>query len=255
MKSVYCLSLIFCLASPAQATSWFEKKSGGKYLYDLFRDSGVPQPALTRTFEFLDLNDNKEFTVKLVDDKARKKITNKNFAVIIDYSKPSSQRRLYFLNLTNGKVEKYYVAHGVNTGEDEALRFSNEVDSKKTSLGFYLTGSVYDGSHGDSLYLHGLEKSNDRAFERAIVMHGAAYVSVDFLEKYGRMGRSWGCFAVSEAINKKLLPFIKNGAVFYAYHKNLMTMTETSPAIQEVGADQAHTAENSDEIMPEELNP
>lgn len=255
MKFIGGVFIFLFMASQSRAGSWYERKVEGKLLYDLYKEAGVPTSALERTFEFLDLNEDKEFTVNLHQEKTTKKISNKDYAVIIDYSKPSSTRRLYFLNLKDGKVEKYYVAHGVNTGEDEALSFSNQMDSKKSSLGFFITGSSYQGSHGESLFLHGLEKSNDRAFERAIVMHGADYVSLDFLEKYGRMGRSWGCPAVSPAINKKLLPLIKNGAVFYAYHKDLMPVTQTSPTIQNVGNDQKNAPENSNKVVPEELNP
>lgn len=255
MKSLCGLFAILLISTTSSASTWYERKVEGKLLYDLYKEAGVPPSALARTFEFLDLNENKEFKVKLNEDFSTKKITNKNYAVIIDYTKPSSSRRLYLLNLKNGKVEKYYVAHGVNTGEDDAVSFSNQMDSKKSSLGFYITGSTYEGSHGDSLYLHGLEKSNDRAFQRSIVMHGASYVSMDFLEKYGRMGRSWGCPAVSEAINQKLLPLIKGGAVFYAYHKDLMSVAHASPAVQNVSTDKEDSTEESHKIVPEELNP
>ncbi|MGZ3772210.1 MAG: murein L,D-transpeptidase catalytic domain family protein [Pseudobdellovibrionaceae bacterium] len=256
MKSVLCLLTMLLITSQSFAESWFDKKINGKYLYDLFAEAAVPKTAIDRTFEFLDLNENKEFKVKISDnDYKTAKISNKKYGVIIDFSKPSSERRLFLLNFETGAVEKYFVAHGVNTGQDLATSFSNKTDSKKTSLGFYLTGSTYVGSHGESLTLHGLEKSNDNAFERAIVMHGASYVSMDFLDKYGRMGRSWGCPAVSDAIIKKLNPLLKDGAILYAYHKDLMPMTQTSPAIQNMGSDQKGTSENSDQVMPEEQNP
>lgn len=254
MKSTVMVILVSLYASLSYG-SWFEKKVNGKLLYDHFKEAGVPLPALERTFELLDINDNKEFKVKLYVDYKSIKISNKNYVVIIDYSQPSSTKRLYFLNLISGKAEKYYVAHGVNTGDDIARSFSNEMNSKKTSLGFYITGSTYIGSHGESLFLHGIEKSNSRAFERAIVLHGADYVSMEFLNKYRRMGRSWGCPAVSKAISKKLLPFIKNGAVLYAYHKDLMPVTQTSPSVQEVSSDQTNTSGNGNEIVPEEINP
>lgn len=255
MKTVFCLTTLLLVTSQSHADSWFEKKVNGKLLFDLLKEEEVPLPAVERTFEFLDLNENKEFKIKESQEYKNLKIANKKYAIIIDFSKPSSSRRLYFLNLENGTVEKYYVAHGVNTGQDLATSFSNQMDSKKTSLGFYVTGSTYIGSHGESLQLHGLEKSNDRAFERAIVMHGANYVSMDFLNKYGRMGRSWGCPAVSEAIAKKLMPFIKDGAVLYAYHKDLMPVTQTSPTVQNVGGNQKTTTEDGNKVVPEELNP
>lgn len=256
MKSLYAVSIFLLLGtSQSLGASWYEKKIEDKFLYDRFIENGVPKAALERMFEFLDLNETTQFHVKLNDDTATKTITNKNYAILIDYSRPSSDRRLFLLNLKNGLVEKYYVAHGVNSGEDRATSFSNQMDSKKSSLGFFITGSTYVGGHGESLYLHGVQKTNDLAFQRAIVMHGASYVSMDFLDKYGRMGRSWGCPAVSEAINEKLLPLIKNGAVFYAYHKDLMPVALTSPTVQDMGHDQKEAPEDSHDVVPEEFNP
>lgn len=255
MKAVLGFCSILVMANPSLAGSWYEKKINGKLLYDLYKEAGVPSPALENTFEFLDLNELKEFEVKLKDETTIKRISNNNYAVIIDYSKPSSKRRLYLLDLKKGSTSKYYVAHGLNTGNDNAHRFSNQIDSKKSSLGFFITGSIYYGSHGESLYLHGLEPSNDRAFQRDIVMHGAPYVSLEFLNKHGRMGRSWGCPAVAPMINKKILPLIKNGAVLYAYHKDLMTMAQTSPTVQNVSNNKEEASENGDEVVSEELNP
>ncbi|WII70868.1 murein L,D-transpeptidase catalytic domain family protein [Bdellovibrio sp. 22V] len=254
MKAVLSFFILLVLTSTTQA-SWFDKKISGRYLYDVFRKQGVPKQAVERVFEFLDLNADKKFKLKLNEETTTKKIANKDYAVIVDFSKPSSEKRLYFMNLKNGGVEKYYVAHGVNSGEDRAVSFSNEIDSRKSSLGFYITGSIYTGKHGESLYLHGLEKTNDLAFKRDIVMHGAKYVSLEFLEKYGRMGRSWGCPAVSEAVNKKLLPLIKGGAVFYAYHKELVLMTQARATIQNVRGDQRDTSENGHNVVFEELDP
>ncbi len=255
MKPLYCLAALAFVAQPVYAGSWYEKKAKGALLYDTYRKAGVPEQAVQRTFEFLDLNDDKEFKVRADDQLVSKEIANKNYAIIIDFSRPSSERRLFLLNLKTGEVDKYFVAHGVNTGDDDAEKFSNTPDSKKSSLGIYITGSSYVGKHGESLHLYGVEKSNDRAFERSIVMHGASYVSMDFLDKYGRMGRSWGCPAVSQAIIKKLIPIIKDGAVVYAYHKDLMPMTKTSPAIQNVGNNKAKASGNSNEVMPEEIDP
>lgn len=238
------------------ASSWYDVKINDVLLYDSFKQAGVPEAAIQRTFEFLDINKEKTVNVRSEAHKfVSKTISNKNYAIVIDYSKPSSEPRLFLLNFTNGHVDKYFVAHGVNTGENEAEKFSNIPDSKKTSLGFYLTGGTYQGSHGESLYLYGLEQSNDRAFERAIVMHGASYVSMNFLEKYGRMGRSWGCPAVSEAIIKKLIPLVKEGAVIYAYHKELMPVTQTSPAVQSVSDNKENTPANGQNVVPEEVNP
>lgn len=255
MKTLTLLLMGLFLHSQSLAASWFEKEINGHLLYDSYVSAGVPRAALERTFEFMDLNENKNLNLKLGDSYTSRKIENRNHVVIIDYSQSSTSARLFLLNTSNGNVEKFYVAHGVNSGENYATRFSNTSGSKQTSIGFFLTGSTYYGGHGETLYLFGLENSNNRAYERAIVMHGAPYVSKEFIEKYGRLGRSWGCPAVTQTAIKKLIPLIKNGAILYAYHKDLMHMTATSPAVQYMSDDQSDTSTNSDNIMPEELNP
>jgi hypothetical protein len=257
MKFLFLLTTpLFLLSSPQKAlASFYDTKVEGALLYDLFAKEGVPPEALQQTFEFLDLNEGKTLQVREDRKMITKTINKKNYVVIVDFSKPSSERRLYLMNLKTGQVTKYYVAHGVTTGLEDASNFSNIPDSRQSSLGFYLTGAEYEGSHGESLHLYGLQKTNDRAFERDIVMHGAPYVSMDFLSKYNRMGRSWGCLAVSEAIIQKLIPILKEGSVIYAYHKNLMPMTKTSPTIQSVSRNQERTATHGQDIVPEEIEP
>ena len=249
------IGITLLISSAAHANSWYDKKVGSTLLYDKFISAGIPAEALQRTFEFLDVNENKNFHVKLGEKIITKTVANESYAVIIDYSRPSSERRLLLLDLERGTTQKFFVAHGVRTGNDRAIKFSNKQDSRQTSLGLFLTGSAYEGSHGESLYLHGLEDSNSNAFNRDIVMHGAQYVSQEFLEKYGRMGRSWGCPAVAKPIMKKILPLIKDGAVLYAYHKDLMPVAQASPTIQEVSKDQQTAADNNNNVLPEEINP
>jgi hypothetical protein len=112
------------------------------------------------------------------------------------------------------------VAHGANTGEAWAQRFSNVLGSKQTSLGLFLTGDPYVGDNGYSLRLHGLDRGvNDRAYERAVVMHGAPYVSDQFVREHGRIGRSWGCPAVSQEIARPLIETIRGGSLVYAYYE------------------------------------
>lgn len=256
MRTFIICILLQLAVLPARSESWFEKKINQTALYKNFLDLGVPEPALLRTFQFLDSKEKNIFKVKLNDDeRIEKTIQNKTYAVVINYSQPSSERRLYLLNLKDGTVEKYYVAHGMNSGNNLAKSFSNEFDSRKTSLGFYLTGSEFQGSHGSTLYLHGVEKSNDNAFQRDIVMHGASYVSIDFLEANGRMGRSWGCPAVSEAIAEKIIPLIKGGSLLYMYHDSLVPVAKASTSVEEMGCDQQDASCNSNDIMAEEILP
>jgi L,D-transpeptidase catalytic domain len=127
---------------------------------------------------------------------------------------------LFVLDMNTGKVLfKTFVAHGKNSGLEYATNFSNEEESYKTSLGFFITCNTYNGSNGYSLKLKGCEKGiNDKAAERAIVMHGAPYANEDFLDSNGYLGRSFGCPAVPEKMNKKIIDIIKNGSCLFLYH-------------------------------------
>ena len=138
---------------------------------------------------------------------------------IIDYSLPSTQPRLWVLDLANGKVLYHeLVAHGSGSGDNYATRFSNNNDSHQTSLGLFLTGGTYEGGNGYSLKLRGLDRGfNDRAEERHIVMHGAWYVSPEHARAQGRLGRSWGCPALSQESARPVIDTIKGGSFVFSY--------------------------------------
>lgn len=138
---------------------------------------------------------------------------------IIDYSKPSNEERFYVVDIDRGRiVYKSLVAHARNSGGERATSFSNVVNSRKTSVGFYLTGETYYGKNGYSLRLDGLEKGiNDNARKRDIVIHGADYATEDFIRRYGRLGRSWGCPALPRGLNRKVIDEIKGGSVIFVY--------------------------------------
>ena len=123
-------------------------------------------------------------------------------------------------DLANGKLLfKELVAHGRNTGENFATKFSNEMDSRQTSLGLFVTDEPYVGSNGYSLRLDGLDAGfNDRARDRAIVMHGAPYVDAQLAAAQGRIGRSWGCPALRTAIATKVIDRIRGGGVIFSYY-------------------------------------
>ena len=113
---------------------------------------------------------------------------------------------------------KSLVAHGRNSGNEYAKAFSNKDGSKMSCLGFLVTAKTYKGKHGYSLKLKGLEKIiNDNSYKRAIVIHGADYVSDEFIRKYGRLGRSWGCPALPSFLNNKIIDDIKGGSLIYIY--------------------------------------
>lgn len=147
-------------------------------------------------------------------------VTRRNLLTVIDYSLPSSQQRLFVFDLAERKLLYHeLVAHGKSSGGDIANFFSNEPGSEATSLGLYVTQDTYLGHNGYSLRLRGLEEGvNDMASERAIVMHGAYYVSQEAIRVLGRLGRSWGCPAVRSEIATELIDTIRGGSAIFAYY-------------------------------------
>lgn len=136
---------------------------------------------------------------------------------IVDFSKPSRHKRLWIVDLKNEKLVYHsLVAHGQGSGGDLATSFSDIINSHQSSLGFYVTGNTYFGKHGLSLKLHGMDPGyNSNAYERAIVVHGADYVSNQFIKQQGRLGRSFGCPVVPEEIKDQIIHYIKNKTVLY----------------------------------------
>lgn len=144
----------------------------------------------------------------------------KDIITIIDFAKPSTEKRFYTIDLKN-KALKYhtYVAHGRNTGENMATSFSNTPHSNQSSLGFYVTGETYVGSKGYSLRLDGKEKSfNDRIRSRAVVVHAAEYATEKWIKRYGRLGRSQGCPALPPDLSREIIDLIKNKSAIFTYY-------------------------------------
>lgn len=139
--------------------------------------------------------------------------------VIVDYSKPSSEKRFYLLDLKNNKILYHSrVAHSKTSGVEIPINFSNEPNSFTNSLGFYLTLGEYSGAYGHSLRLRGLEENiNANAEERAIVLHGGEIANESYLKKYGILGRSLGCPVLPTNIISDVISTIKNGTVFYIH--------------------------------------
>ena len=161
----------------------------------------------------------KVFNFALRGYRQTEKIRRKNILTIIDFSKPSTEKRCFVVDIDKRKLLYHcLVAHGKNSGGNFAGSFSNKPESLKSSLGFYLTAETYSGKHGYSLRLDGLEKSfNDNARSREIVIHGADYVSEEFIEKHGRMGRSWGCPALPVEISGEVIDKICRGSLLFIY--------------------------------------
>ena len=146
--------------------------------------------------------------------------SNDRLLTVIDYSKASTEPRLWVLDLDSERVLfQELVAHGRGSGDNYATRFSNADGSYQTSLGLFRTADTYVGANGYSLRLDGLETGvNDRARDRAIVMHGAPYVNPAATRTLGRLGRSLGCPALRPAVARTIIDTIKEGSLVFAYY-------------------------------------
>lgn len=139
---------------------------------------------------------------------------------VIDYSLPSTAPRLWVFEVPSGRLLfKELVAHGRNTGENLATSFSDRMNSRQSSLGLFVARDTYVGSNGYSLRLNGLEPGfNGNALDRAIVMHGAPYVDARIAKQQGRLGRSWGCPALRDAIAREVIDSVRGGGVIFSYY-------------------------------------
>lgn len=147
-------------------------------------------------------------------DQLKSRINNKNYLVVIDYKQHNSKERFFLVDMISGHVEKYLTAHGKNSDPDfdgYATAFSNEPNSLMSSLGLFLTAETYIGNHGLSLVLEGLSSTNSNARARAIVIHGASYVTPG-----EKIGRSWGCPALDLRYTNEVINKIKGGALIFA---------------------------------------
>jgi hypothetical protein len=149
---------------------------------------------------------------------------------LVDYSLPSTERRFWVLDLEQPRILfRELVAHGRGSGENLATSFSNTPQSRKSSLGLFVTGDEYSGGHGLSLRLRGLEPGvNDAAFAREIVIHPAPYVTEAFGQAHARLGRSWGCLALSPAIARRVIERLGRGTLVWAYYPDARWLQSSS---------------------------
>ena len=154
---------------------------------------------------------------------------NPDIVTVIDYSLPSSQPRLFVVDVqTHEPIMALYSAHGSNSGELYAKKFSNVVDSHKSSIGCMRTGITYQGKHGLSLKLHGMEPGfNSNVFRRYIVVHGADYVGANYLQSHPMCGRSWGCIALDNAVIKELIRRIDCNSLIVSYYPDHEWLTKS----------------------------
>lgn len=160
-------------------------------------------------------------------------LVEKKILTIIDFSLSSTQKRMWVLDMENHEVLIHsVVAHGKNTGNEFATKFSNTVNSLQSSLGFYITGETYMGGNGLSLFIDGMEEEfNSKARERYVVIHGADYANPESISNMGRLGRSYGCPAVPTALTQEFIDTIKNNSVLYI-HSNDKVYAKNSKMIK-----------------------
>lgn len=212
-KIILCLLLFFSL-------SFFGSTGGKDMNLEVETNVGAEDESLG-LFEEMDLDGLIHLDVFKLAYTGYKKLNNSNnpLLTVIDFSLPSSEKRMYVLDLAKKKILFVsYVAHGRNSGENYATSFSNRDGSHQSSLGFYRTANTYNGGNGYSLRLDGLEKGiNDKAMQRAIVIHGADYCSENVIRSTGRLGRSFGCPALPRELNKPIIDTIKEGSLLFVY--------------------------------------
>lgn len=150
-------------------------------------------------------------------DQNQEKIKNKNYISLIDFNKRSSEARFFIVDMKSGEVWAIHTAHGKGSDENHdgyADLYSNHPGSNASSLGFYLTAETYIGKHGRSLTLDGLSDTNSNARSRAIVIHGASYIS----ESSVIQGRSWGCPAIADSLRDRVISLLQGGSLIYAFN-------------------------------------
>ena len=188
---------------------------------EIISDVDYQQLLLTSLYTDCELKDKLDFNVfkNAMDGYNSIDVSNKRLLSIIDYSKPSSEKRFFIIDVENHKLlYNTLVAHGKKSGYVNATKFSNKYGSHKSCLGFFRTGKSYYGKRGYSLELEGLEKGiNDNAKSRGIVIHGANYVNERIANGNGVIGRSWGCPAVSKKISKEIINLLKGGSLLFIY--------------------------------------
>jgi hypothetical protein len=184
------------------------------HIYDIYREAGLASYKLDSNVFF-------KAMVGYYNLEGEGKLNQrKNIISVVDFSKPSTEKRLWVIDLDQNKVLfNSLVAHGKNSGENIAKKFSNTSESNMSSLGFYVTDQTYIGKHGLSLFINGMDKGyNANARNRSVVVHGASYVSESFINMFGRLGRSQGCPALPEDIAPEIIKTIADGTTLFLYY-------------------------------------
>lgn len=181
------------------------------YIHDIFLAAGLDKTSL-------DINVFRKAVIGYYNFRHGGLLSpDKALISIVDFNKPSTEKRLWIIDIENKKLLfNTLVAHGSGSGENLAKDFSNTPNSNQSSLGFYIANETYSGKHGLSLRLDGMDEGfNTNARDRAVVVHGADYVSQAFIDQHGRLGRSWGCPALPAELSASIINTIKGKTCLY----------------------------------------
>ncbi|MBC3539792.1 murein L,D-transpeptidase catalytic domain family protein [Rufibacter sediminis] len=224
--SAFSLLTIFSFVSPANSAVSSNGETivvateavavSGKEAFEDFLDNLYDEADLKKAG--MDFDVFKRAATGFYNLKEKNKLSRtKDLLTVVDFNKPSSEKRLWIVDLNKKKVLYHsLVAHGMGSGNEKAVKFSNVENSHMSSLGFYVTENTYIGKHGLSLKLNGLDRGfNSNAKQRAVVVHGADYVSEAFVKQHGRLGRSHGCPALPKEITTEVVQLIKGGTCLY----------------------------------------
>ncbi len=224
----FVLSVAFCLFPCVSSSSLNKKQAAAcyverenftakkfdRYARSLYKKMGLSGYTSLETF--------KTCLIGYLNLKRNGNIKKDGRVVLIDYSLPSDRERFFVMDIKKGRLlYKTLVAHGRNSGDRYACGFSNRPGSYKSCLGFFITGRTYKGKHGYSLLIKGVEPGiNDNAVKRRIVIHGADYVSKQFIKRYGRAGRSLGCPALPKNLAAPIIRTIKDGSCLFIFGRD-----------------------------------
>lgn len=243
-------------------------------LQDHFIKQGVPPLALRRVLEVYFYSLGRTLELKAQPQQTHSvRFLNHRYVGVADYTKPSTEKRFYLLDLQTGQVEKHLVSHGVGSGSLLAKRFSNVFESHQTSLGLFLTGSTYHSRsfNGTAMKIYGLDATNSNAFARFIVIHPASYASESFVEsrrrKFSqtndpkdapRLGLSQGCFAFDPKVAPQIIEKLKGGALIYSYIEGAEKKILESADYQEIRKSDPEleiTNLSIEEVLQREIDP
>lgn len=221
MHKIIFLLLILFISYPVYSEGFPVEREGSSLVEDSL-SAEISMNATEELYQALSLDtlvDYSVFEKAMIGYQKIDNITNKDVITLIDFSKPSTEERLFVIDLKEKRILfSTHVAHGKRSGNNYATSFSNKIRSNQSSLGFFVTGNTYRGRRGYSLTMEGMEKGiNDNVRARGVVFHGAKYANPETISWGGRLGRSQGCPALPTKLARPIIDTIKGGTMVFIY--------------------------------------